>query len=543
MSQVAMGRSQYYAGANSGVAGPRLSARAVAPTSGRCAAAPDAAAARTGACAAAAFSGRGSTRTACDPTSPSSGRDRGLASARAMLCCRSASSSSVLTTSGAASTSTRCGSPIQSQPHNRRCLGRAAASPRHQHHSCRVPYRSAVAVASAASAASASDRESMEVPFVVESSGLSVTMRKVSTLDELRQVATLRADAYYAENQSRFVGSLKKKFVEQEVESLQQRTSATSKQSGTPFCECLVAVEAGSSTVLGCIDMRLPAALSGAHPAGVPADDTGGCYLLNVVVREDVRGQGLGRAIMRAAMARAVRTWGAQRLYTHVEADNEVAYNLYAGCGFTKHSADARYDAETKLGQTVLLLAPADLVLQELGKSGRGGWLRTCDGGGGAGRDLIRSSDVVAGGSQGSEDEGSGEGDEVHSGAGDKYKTKWPEHVRLLTVTVAERLLLLSAGGAATAAAGGASAADSPAAARTGGGQHAVAEVAGPALAGAVQLAVTGLEEAEAGLAEAAEAAGGLAEAAEAAGAASVAGPVPGGQPPHAPPAAEAQQR
>eukprot|EP00198_Chlamydomonas_reinhardtii_P009711 XP_001699048.1 predicted protein [Chlamydomonas reinhardtii] len=201
----------------------------------------------------------------------------------------------------------------------------------------------------------------MAVDFVVEGSGLSVTMRKVSTLDELRQVATLRADAYYAENFSRFVGSLKKKFVEQEVESLQQRTYATSKQ-GTPFCECLVAVEAGSSTVLGCIDLRLPAALNGAHPAGVPAGDTAGCYLLNVVVREDVRGQGLGRAIMRAAMGRAVHTWGAARLYTHVEADNEVAYNLYAGCGFAKHSTDVRYEAETKLGQTVLLLADAELV-------------------------------------------------------------------------------------------------------------------------------------------------------------------------------------
>ncbi len=61
-----------------------------------------------------------------------------------------------------------------------------------------------------------------------------------------------------------------------------------------------------------------------------PQDDTGGCYLLNVVVREDVRGQGLGRAIMRAAMARAVHTWGAQRLYTHVEADNEVRLHTVA---------------------------------------------------------------------------------------------------------------------------------------------------------------------------------------------------------------------
>lgn len=59
-------------------------------------------------------------------------------------------------------------------------------------------------------------------------------------------------------------------------------------------------------------------------PIGVPDSDAGGCYLLNVVVADDLRGQGVGKALMRAAMARAVHAWGAQRLYTHVEADNEV---------------------------------------------------------------------------------------------------------------------------------------------------------------------------------------------------------------------------
>jgi hypothetical protein len=98
--------------------------------------------------------------------------------------------------------------------------------------------------------------------------------------------------------------------------------------------------------------------------------------------------QGLGRAIMEAAMRRAVAVWAAQRLYTHVEADNEVsaasytssralplietgaevavlrvpaqvAVRLYTACGFDHFSAESRYVAASKLGQTVLLMAPA----------------------------------------------------------------------------------------------------------------------------------------------------------------------------------------
>jgi ribosomal protein S18 acetylase RimI-like enzyme len=58
--------------------------------------------------------------------------------------------------------------------------------------------------------------------------------------------------------------------------------------------------------------------------AGVPDGDSAGCYLLNVVVAEEHRGLGVGKRVMLAAMSRAVNHWGAQRLYTHVEADNEV---------------------------------------------------------------------------------------------------------------------------------------------------------------------------------------------------------------------------
>jgi ribosomal protein S18 acetylase RimI-like enzyme len=81
---------------------------------------------------------------------------------------------------------------------------------------------------------------------------------------------------------------------------------------------------AGAGVVVGCIDIRLPSSVTGAPAIGVPEGDAQGCYLLNVVVEEDSRGQGLGKSLMRAAIRRAVQQWGAERLYTHVEADNEV---------------------------------------------------------------------------------------------------------------------------------------------------------------------------------------------------------------------------
>ncbi len=61
---------------------------------------------------------------------------------------------------------------------------------------------------------------------------------------------------------------------------------------------------------------------------------TQGAYLLNVVVHEDHRGQGVGKALMWAAMQRAYNMWNAKSLYTHVEADNEVKedHALYLPC-------------------------------------------------------------------------------------------------------------------------------------------------------------------------------------------------------------------
>eukprot|EP00882_Tetradesmus_deserticola_P014843 GHRQ01015796.1.p6 GENE.GHRQ01015796.1~~GHRQ01015796.1.p6 ORF type:complete len:112 (+),score=41.17 GHRQ01015796.1:326-661(+) len=94
--------------------------------------------------------------------------------------------------------------------------------------------------------------------------------------------------------------------------------------------------------------------------AGVPEDDAAGCYLLNVVVAEEWRGQGIGKALMRAAMSQAVHVWGALRLYTHVEADNEVASALYRSCGFRAHSSEEKYASALSLGRLVLLMASAE---------------------------------------------------------------------------------------------------------------------------------------------------------------------------------------
>lgn len=91
--------------------------------------------------------------------------------------------------------------------------------------------------------------------------------------------------------------------------------------------------------VIGCIDIRLPVSMSGRRTIGVPEGDTDACYILNVVVAEQHRGQHVGTALMQEAMRRAVTVWHAQRLYTSVEADNEVRRG--AGQTDTKHNYSA----------------------------------------------------------------------------------------------------------------------------------------------------------------------------------------------------------
>ena len=53
-------------------------------------------------------------------------------------------------------------------------------------------------------------------------------------------------------------------------------------------------------------------------------DDPDGAFVLNVVVKETMRGNGVGQALMTAASELATNSWQAQRLFTHVDCNNEA---------------------------------------------------------------------------------------------------------------------------------------------------------------------------------------------------------------------------
>lgn len=251
----------------------------------------------------------------------------------------------------------------------------------HNHRRRRAPCLLLRASASAAAVAEQSAPQQQE-----QKTAPTVLVRPLSSESELWAVARLRAEAYHEGDSSRFAATFKKQFAEREAASLRQRTAAPAAGGGGVRCECLVAVEnkrqqnggeeedddddndaaaaAGSSTgggaVLGCIDLRPPPhAAATPSSSGVPPEDAArGAYLLNVVVAEQARGQGVGAELMRAAMRRAREAHGASRAYTHVEAGNAAAARMYARCGF-RESGEERgaLSGASELGRVLLLRA------------------------------------------------------------------------------------------------------------------------------------------------------------------------------------------
>ena len=166
---------------------------------------------------------------------------------------------------------------------------------------------------------------------------------------------------------SRFVETFKRAFVREEAGSLRLRTQA--RQNGLPECVCLVAVSS-SNEVIGTLDIRPPAGISstahlqkqGRFLNGVPADDPEGAYMLNVCVKEESRGSGVGTLLVACACAEACSRWGAQRMYTEVDSWNDGAYNLYNRLGFQRADGDAEDD---RVGTRQRLLLCSALPLKQ----------------------------------------------------------------------------------------------------------------------------------------------------------------------------------
>jgi len=77
--------------------------------------------------------------------------------------------------------------------------------------------------------------------------------------------------------------------------------------------------------------------------------------ILTLAVMPQKRGQGLGRALLQAAIARA-QELGAQSVFLEVGADNPSALALYAGLGFAKVGVRKGYYASASGGSDALVL-------------------------------------------------------------------------------------------------------------------------------------------------------------------------------------------
>ncbi len=70
-------------------------------------------------------------------------------------------------------------------------------------------------------------------------------------------------------------------------------------------------------------------------------------HLLNIAVRPDERGRGVGRALVRECIRRSAKA-GAQAIYLEVRQSNRVAIHLYDGEGFAFVGIRKGYYTDTR---------------------------------------------------------------------------------------------------------------------------------------------------------------------------------------------------
>lgn len=95
---------------------------------------------------------------------------------------------------------------------------------------------------------------------------------------------------------------------------------------GTPFVDMVYVAEADSGGLAGFVELRLRDYAEGSDAVGVP-------YVEGWFVDADVRGSGVGRALIRAAEGWA-RALGKGELASDAELDNERSIAAHAALGF-----------------------------------------------------------------------------------------------------------------------------------------------------------------------------------------------------------------
>jgi len=152
---------------------------------------------------------------------------------------------------------------------------------------------------------------------------------------DLRETACIRADAYFEDDSSRFRDTFRRQFAERELARLAEQT-VVPRSGGRASVTCLVARDS-SGRVVASADVRPPrSAVPGARGRDnlAPAGEEDAAFVLNVCVREDARGRGVGAAVMRAAIDLVRAEFGSPRVYAQVDEDNTAARALYKSLGF-----------------------------------------------------------------------------------------------------------------------------------------------------------------------------------------------------------------
>ena len=199
-------------------------------------------------------------------------------------------------------------------------------------------------------------------------------MERASSAEQLRLVAELRADAYYAELASRnalpfpsrFLPAFRREFAERELRSLQLRT--TSAVGASLRCACLVVLRESSAgpALLGCADVSWRAGPCSSDINGTLACEAH-AYMDNLAVTPLERRQGVASSLVCSATRLAAEEWGAEEVHAHCHAQNHRARRLYVQLGFrapvlAERRRDGLVVAAERMSGLLMLTAKVPLV-------------------------------------------------------------------------------------------------------------------------------------------------------------------------------------